>query len=197
MKQVKYLGYIVGDGCVKTDPDKVRAIVEYVVPKNVQQIRRFLGMCGWYRRFIANFSDISSPISNLLKKSDRFVWTDEAQDAFCKLKQCLISALVLANPDFSKPFVLQCDASQSGVACVLYQIGEDNEEHPIAYMSQKLNTGQRNYSVTELECFAAVLGVKKFRAYVEGVPFKIVTDHASLNWLMSQKDLNGRQLCTS
>ena len=192
MRQVNNLGYIVGDGCIKTDPDKVKAIVDYTAPQNVKQVRRFLGMCGWYRRFIANYSDISVPISNLLKKSESFTWTDEAQNAFVKLKYALVSAPVLANPDFLKLFILQCDASQTGVGCVLYQIGDDGEEHPIAYMSQKLNSAQRNYSVTELECFAAVLGVKKFRAYIEGTRFKVVTDHASLKWLMGQKDLSGR-----
>ena len=140
MKQVKYLGYIVGDGCIKTDPDKVKAIVDFEAPKKVKQVRRFLGMCGWYRRFISNYSAISSPISNLLKKSDKFAWTEEAQESFLQLKQYLISAPVLANPDFSKPFVLQCDASLTGVGCVLYQVGDDGHEHPIAYMSQKLNS---------------------------------------------------------
>ena len=88
------------------------------------------------------------------------MWTDEAQKSFCNLKHCLVSVPVLANPDFNKPFVLQCDASQTSVGCVLYQVGDDNEERPIAYMSQKLNAAQRNYSVTELECFAAVLGLR-------------------------------------
>ena len=165
MKQTKYLGYVIGDGCVKTDPEKVKAIVEYSAPKTVKQVRRFLGMCGWYRRFIANYADVSEPITNLLKKSASFVWTKEAEEAFENLKNCLVSAPVLVNPDFSKPFVLQCDASLTDVGCVLYQIGEYNEEHPIAYMSQKLDSAQRNYTVTELECFAAVLGVKKFRAH--------------------------------
>ena len=180
MKEVKYLGYIVGDGCIKTDPDKIRSIVDFSPPKSVKHVRRFLGMCGWYKQFIWSYSDVSAPIWNLLKKSDKFSWTEEAQVAFEKLKQCLITAPVLANPDFTKPFVLQCDSSQTGVGCVLYQIGSDGEEHPIAYMSQKLNSAQRNYSVTELECLAAVLAVKKFRAYIEGAQFKIVTDHASL-----------------
>ena len=192
MREVKYLGYVVGNGCIKTDPDKVKAIVDYVAPKTLKQVRRFLGMCGWYRRFIARYSDLSAPISDLLKKSTSFVWTQDAQKAFEELKGCLVSAPVLANPDFNRQFVLQCDASQTGVGCVLYQVSEDGEEHPIAFMSQKLNAAQRNYSVTELECFAAVLGIKKFRAYVEGAPFKVVTDHASLKWLMTQKDLSGR-----
>ena len=192
MKEVKYLGYVVGNGVVKTDPEKIKSIVDFPPPVTVKQIRRFLGMCGWYRRFISNYSDISVPITDLLKKNEKLKWTPEAQSAFEKLKECLVAAPVLANPDFSRQFNLQCDASQTGVGCVLYQVNDNGEEHPVAFMSQKLNSAQRNYSITELECLAAVLAVKKFRAYIEGSHFKIITDHASLKWLMSQKDLSGR-----
>ena len=104
----------------------------------------------------------------------------------------LSTAPVLACPDYSKPFILQCDASKLGVGAVLSQLNEENVEVPIAYFSQKLNKAQRNYSVTELECLAAILSLKKFRAYVEGQDFTIVTDHASLKWLMQQSDLSGR-----
>lgn len=155
MKEAKYLGYIIGHGCLKTDPDKVEAIVEYPVPATVKQVRRFLGMTGWYRRFIAIYADISAPITNLLKKIHKFEWTDENQMAFNKVKEHLSSAPFYTNPDFSKPFVVQCDASKSGIGGVLYEIADNGREAPTAYMSQKLNDAQRNYSVTELECFAA------------------------------------------
>lgn len=192
MREVAYLGYIIGNGCLKTDPDKVQTIEQFPVPSTVRQIRRFLGITGWYRRFIANYSGIAAPITNLLSGKGKFVWTEEAQIAFDQLKRCITTAPVLANPDFSRQLVIQCDASSTGVGCVLYQVQEDGLEHPIAFMSKKLNAAQRNYSVTEQECYAAVLGIKKFRPYVEGMPFKVVTDHASLKWLMSQKELSGR-----
>lgn len=192
MREIKYLGHIVGRGCIKPDPNKVNAITEYPIPRTVRQVRSFLGMCGWYHRYISGFADIAAPMTDLTKKHSRYEWTSEAQVAFDELKRRLTTAPVLSHPDFSKPFVIQCDASKNGVGGVLYQLDEDGGEHPIAYMSKKLNAAQRNYCVTEQECLAAILSLKKFRGYVEGMNFTIVTDHASLKWLMSQKDLTGR-----
>lgn len=192
MRSIRYLGHIVGGGCIKADPDRVRAIAEYPAPKTVRQVRSFLGMAGWYQRYIANFSSIASPITDLLKGKGQFSWTPEAQAAFDELKGRLTSAPVLTHPDFSRPFTIQCDASITGVGGVLYQLDDDGNERPIAFMSKKLNAAQRNYSVTELECLAAVLSIKRFRGYIEGMPFKVITDHASLKWLMGQRDLCGR-----
>lgn len=194
MREIKYLGYIVGNGQLKTDPDKIKAITEFPTPVTVRQTRRFLGMAGWYQRFIRNFSGIAAPMTDLVGGKGKFSWTENAQTAFNTLKGCLSSAPVLQQPDFSRPFFIQCDASTVGVGSVLFQVMSDGEEHPIAFHSKKLNSAQRNYSITELECYAAVLGVKHFRAYVEMMPFTIITDHASLKWLMGQKDLGGR-LC--
>lgn len=166
LREVRYLGYIVGNGVLKTDPGKVEAITNYPAPKTVRQLRRFLGMTGWYRRFVSNYADVTHPLTDLLKKSKSFTWTDDAQKAFDMLKQKLTTAPFLANPDFKKPFIVQCDASQNGVGAVLSQENDRGEEIPIAYMSQKLNKAQRNYSVTEQECLAAVLAVKNFRAQI-------------------------------
>lgn len=192
MKEIRYLGHIVGNGSIKADPSKVDAISNFPVPRNVRQVRSFLGMCGWYQRYISGYAAIASPITDLLGKHDKFVWSTEANAAFEELKVRMTSAPVLSHPDFTKPFVIQCDASKTGIGGVLYQLDDNGDEHPIAFMSRKLNSAQRNYSVTEQECLAAVLSLKKFRGYVEGHDFKIVTDHASLKWLMTQKDLTGR-----
>lgn len=191
MKELKYLGFIVGESGLKTDPDKVAAIVNFPVPVNVKQIRRLLGMAGWYRRFIENYSSVVAPITNCLKKG-KFVWTDEAQTSFEVLKELLSSAPVLVNPNYELPFFINCDASNQGIGAVLYQKNNDGFEQPIAFMSQKLSGAQKNYSTTELECLAAILAIKKFRAYIEGHKFTVITDHVSLKWLMSQKDLSGR-----
>lgn len=191
MRSIKYLGHIVGNGQIKPDPGRVQCICEFPQPRTVKQIRRFLGMAGWYQRYIKNFSAIAAPITDLLKNSDRFLWTKDANEAFEKLKSSLTTAPVLTHPDFNERFYIQCDASMTGVGGVLFQL-KQGEEHPIAFMSRKLNAAQRNYSVTELECLAAVLCIKQFRCYVEGMPFTVITDHASLKWLMSQKDLSGR-----
>lgn len=192
MKEIRYLGHLVSNGTIKPDPGKVEAITNYPVPRNVRQVRSFLGMCGWYQRYISGYAAIASPITDLLGKHDKFEWSSEANEAFEKLKVCMSTAPVLSHPDFSKPFTIQCDASKTGVGGVLFQLDESGGEHPIAFMSRKLNSAQRNYSVTEQECLAAILSLKKFRGYVEGHAFRILTDHASLKWLMTQKDLSGR-----
>lgn len=186
MREIKYLGHIVGNGRISPDPDRVRSIVEFPRPTTIRQVRRFLGMAGWYRRYINNFSDVAAPITDLLKTTDRFTWTPEAMVAFDSLKICLTTAPVLTHADFSLPFYIQCDASLLGVGGVLFQV-KDGGEHPIAYMSKKLNSAQRNYSVTELECLAAILCIREFRCYIEGMRFTVITDHAALKWLMEKK----------
>lgn len=192
LRHVKYLGHIIGYGTIKTDPEKVQAIRDFPLPTSVRQLRRFLGVCGWYRRFVRDFASISSPITDMLQKGKKFLWSEEAVQAFTNLKEILCSAPVLHNPDFARPFSIQCDASQYGIGAVLAQRDDDGEEVPIAYMSHKMTTPQRNYSVSEQECLAAVMAIKKFRAYVEGHQFEVITDHASLKWLMGQTDLHGR-----
>lgn len=192
LNEIDYLGYVVSGGSLRPNPDKVRAIAEFPIPKNVKQVRRFLGVSGWYRRFIDGYSTLSAPLTNLLKKNGKFIWSEDVHNSFNALKLALITAPVLTNPDFTKRFYIQCDASSTGIGAVLFQKSAAGQDNPIAFMSQKLNAAQRNYSVTELECLAAVLAVKKFRAFVEGLPFTVITDHASLTWLMSQKDLAGR-----
>jgi len=192
MKSVKYLGHIVGEGVVRTDPEKIAAMTEFPLPKSLKALRRFLGMVGWYRKFVNNFAAVSAPLTDLLKPKRKFSMTPEGQQAFEKLKEMLSSAPVLRSPDFSRPFYIHCDASKTGVGGVLVQKSENGDEFPIAFVSKKLNKAQKNYSVTEQECLAAIICVKRFRAYVEGHEFTIVTDHASLKWLMSQTDLHSR-----
>lgn len=191
-KELPYLGYIVGGGMLKTDPEKVKAILNIPVPKTVKQVRSFLGTSGWYRRFIKDFATLAAPLTDALKKSSKFEMSPQAIEAFNGLKRALTSAPVLKHPDFKKHFWVQCDASDYGVGAVLYQKDDEGAENPIAYYSQKLNECQRKYSTTEKECLAAVMAVQKFRPYVELMPFTVVTDHASLKWLMSLKDLSGR-----
>lgn len=192
LKQVQYLGHIVGHGTIATDPEKLSAIVDFPVPRSVKQLRRFLGMTGWYHKFIKNYASIASPLTDTLKQKRKFEWSDEAQKAFELLKKQMCEAPVLHSPNFDAEFFLHCDASHTGVGGVLVQLNAEGNEVPIAFMSKKLNQSQRNYSVTEKECLAAILAIKKFRAYIEGQKFTIVTDHASLKWLMSQTDLSSR-----
>lgn len=191
---LNYLGFVVDQLGLRTDPDKVSAILNYPTPKNTTEIRRLIGLVSWYRRFIKNFASIAAPISNLLqgrKKGQPIVWTPEADEAFDEIKKSLTSAPVLASPDFSKPFVIQCDASDYGVGAILYQEC-DGIEHPIAYASKALNKAQRNYSVTEKELYSMITAIEKFRGYVMGTEFTVETDHASLKWLSNLSCPSGR-----
>lgn len=190
--KVNYLGYVIGNGGITTDPEKVSAILNWPIPNNLKQVRGFLGIAGWYRRFIENFSTEVFPITELLSCKKKFIWTKEAQGAFERIKILLTTAPVLINPDFSKKFFVHCDASDFGIGAVLVQLDENSQERPIAYMSRKLNSAQRNYSVTERECLAALEAIKRFRCYIEMQEFEVVTDHASLVWLMRQPNLSGR-----
>lgn len=190
--RVKYLGFIIGDGGIMTDPEKVSAIVNWPVPSNLRQVRGFLGVAGWYRRFIENFSSIVFPITETISSKRRFLWTPEAQASFEKIKTLLTSAPVLINPDFEKKFYVHCDASDYGIGAVLIQLDDEGQERPIAFMSRKLNSAQRNYSVTERECLAALEAIQRFRCYLELQDFEVITDHASLVWLMRQPNLSGR-----
>ncbi|KAK9879484.1 hypothetical protein WA026_006553 [Henosepilachna vigintioctopunctata] len=187
---LKYLGFIIDAGGLRTDPDKVSAMLNYPTPKTTSDIKRLIGLVSWYRRFIKDFSAISAPINNLLhgkKKGQPIKWTAGAEDALSIIKERLTTAPVLASPDFSKPFVIQCDASMNAAGCVLYQEC-DGLEHPIAYASRSLTKTERKYSVTEKEALAVLFGIEHFRPYVEGTHFKVITDHHSLLWLKNLKD---------
>lgn len=189
--RLSYLGYILDADGLHVDAEKVKAIVDYPIPKNIKEVRRFLGICGWYRRFIDNFGTKASQISDLLKKDKVFRWTEEADKAFMNLKEDLMSAPVLINPDFSKPFVIQCDASDLGVGGVLFQI-LDGEERVIAYTSQKLTSTQKKYMTCEKELLGMLHCIAQFRPYIEGTKFTVITDNSALVWLRNFKDPNGR-----
>ena len=162
------------------------------MPQRVKDVQSFLGLAGWYRRFIKNFSALTAPLTELTKKHKTFMWTEDCQKSFDEIKELLTTAPLLITPDFCKPFIVSCDACKTGIGGVLAQLDEEGTERPIAFYSKKLNRAQQNYSITELECLAAIKSIEKFRAYLEGLEFKVITDHASLKWLMSQSDLNGR-----
>lgn len=191
-KELKYLGFILSQDGINVDPERVRAIVEFPSPKNVKGVRSILGMFEWYRRFIENFSIKAAPITDLLKNPNgKFKWTEEAESAFNVLKKALTSAPILATPDFNLKFTIQTDACDDGMGAVLTQV-QDGAERVIEFMSQKFSSAQKKYSTTEKECLAVILAVEKFRCYIEGVEFEVITDHASLRWLHNLKDPAGR-----
>lgn len=184
--ELKYLGYIVDGHGLRPDPGKIESMVNFPTPKTPKEVRRFIGLISWYRRFVENFASRTSPLTQLTKKNYPFVWDNAAEKAFLDIKQCLISAPILTCPDFSRPFVIQTDASQVGLGCVLSQEFSEGEQ-VIAYASRTLTAQETKYSTTELECLTVVFAVEKFRPYIEGVHFTIITDHHSLKWLHNLK----------
>ena len=192
VNRLKYLGHVIDREGIRTDPDKVSAVEGWPEPQTVKQIRQFLGMASWYRRFIENFSTIAEPLTRLTKKNARWKWGTEEYDAFNRLKNALVSAPVLACPDFSRRFFLQTDASTSGLGAVLTQFLDDGGERVIAYASRTLSGAEKNYSATELECLAVVWGIRRMRSYLEGYAFTVITDHQSLKWLQKLEAPTGR-----
>lgn len=192
-KEVAYLGHIITQNGVKPNPDKIAAVRNYPIPKNPKQIKQFLGLIGYYRRFIPNMSKVAKPINNLLKKNTPFVWTSEHQRAFENLRDCLCNEPILRYPDFKKPFIVTTDASNQALGAILSQ-GEIGKDLPIAYASRALNQAETNYSTIDKELLAIVFAVKHFRPYLYGRAFTLVTDHRPLVWLNSVKDPTSRLL---
>ena len=190
-QELRYLGHVVSPAGIGVDPEKVECILQYPVPKNLKQLRSFLGLISWYRRFIPNFSNFSAPLTQLLKKNQRWDWSEEAQKAFEEFKSCLVKAPILSCPDFSKPFHLQTDASFSGIGAVLTQDYEGNEK-VIAYASRILTEAEKKFSVTEKELLAILWSIRKFRPYLEGYTFVVITDHFALKWLHKLQNPSGR-----
>lgn len=186
-RELKYLGYIINQFGLQVDPDKVMAIHGFRRPTNATEIKRLIGMASWYRRFVPNFSTIMAPLHHLTGKNIKYHWTEECEVAFQTIKEKLTSAPVLACPDFSKTFDLYCDASSVGLGAVLSQEGK-----VIAYASRSLTKQERKFFPTELECLAVLWAIEKFRGYLEGYKFNVITDHASLVWLNNLKDPCGR-----
>lgn len=186
-KEVSYLGHVITDKGVKPNPEKLRAVHEFPIPKTPKDVKSFLGFVSYYRRFISDFSSIAKPLTNLLKKNVEFVWSNEHQLSFETLKNKLTTAPLLSYPDFSKPFLLSCDASNYAISAILSQ-GEIGKDKPIAYASRTLNKNECNYSTTEKELLAILFGCKTFRPYLYGRKFTIITDHRPLRWLFNHSD---------
>ncbi|XP_077283285.1 uncharacterized protein LOC143909251 [Arctopsyche grandis] len=189
-EQVKFLGHIISAEGIRPDPEKVEAIKKMPPPTNIKHLRTFLQTCLWFRKFIDGFSAIAQPLTQLTK--DRpFLWGAAQQQAFETLKDQLTHAPVLAQADYSQPFVLRTDASNYALGAVLLQ-GEGIEERPIEYASRLLIPAERNYSTTEREALAVVWSVEKFRGYIDGHTVVVGSDYQPLRWLMTLKSPTGR-----
>jgi hypothetical protein len=190
---VRYLGYVLSDKSVSASPDKVTAVRQYSVPKNVKDVRAFLGSASFYRRLVPNFAEIAKPLTALTRKDCQFTWGPQQQQAFQSMKDRLCTTPVLAYPNFEVPYILTTDASKVAIAAILSQV-EDGKERPIAYASRQLNIAEQNYTVSEQEILALVWATKYFSCYLNGKRFLVGTDHAALTHMKKFAYHNSRLL---
>nr|GMC62899.1 Transposon Ty3-I Gag-Pol polyprotein [Ipomoea batatas] len=181
LQELLYLGHIVSVTGVKVDPSKIQAMLDWPVPSSVTDLRGFLGLIGYYRKFVHNYGNIAKPLTDLLRKG-RFVWTDAALEAFTRLKEAMVTAPTLVMPDFSYPFTIERDASGCGIGAVLSQRG-----HPIAFMSQALGRSKLSWSIYAKEMLAILTAIRLWRPYLLGRRFYILTDQKSLKYLLEQR----------
>eukprot|EP00253_Pinus_taeda_P020519 PITA_20519 len=187
-EEIQYLGHVITKEGIAVDPEKIRTIMEWPIPKDVTDIRSFMGLPGYYRRFVEGFSRVAYPITSLHKKGKVFKWTLECQKSFEQLKHLLTTAPILSIVDPNKDYVVCTDASKEGVGGVLMQEGR-----VIAYQSRKLKEHEQKYSAYDLELAAVIHALKMWRHYLLGRKFLLLTDHHSLTNYFSQPTLNTRQ----
>ena len=190
-KEVLFLGHIVGQDGMKPNPELTKSVMDWKTPTSTKHVQQFLGLANYYRRFVKNFSQIASPLTQLTKKDVKFIWNDECQQAMDTLKGALCAAPILAYPQPNLRYILDTDASNSGVGAVLSQI-QEGVERVICYGSKKLDKAQRNYCVTRKELLAVVTFVNQYRHYLLGQEFTLRTDHSSLRWLCNFKQPEGQ-----
>ena len=190
--KVEFLGHIVSADGVSTDPQKIDKVANWPIPTSKREVQQFLGLANYYRRFVGNFATIAKPLHKLTEKTVKFDWNTDCQAAFEELRQRLVTAPILAFPDLNQPFILDTDASDTGVGAVLSQVDDEGRERVIAYASKVLSKAERRYCVTRKELLAVVVFVQHFRPYLLGRRFTLRTDHGSLTWLSQFKEPEGQ-----
>jgi hypothetical protein len=189
---VSFLGHFVDESGIKMQPSKIEAVKNFPRPKTVKDVRSFLGLCSYYRRFVPKFADIARPLNCLLKKDAKGEWEQEHETAFTNLKRKLLQFPTLCHYDESLPIELHCDASGFGIGSVIGHRMPDGTFHPIQYASRSLSAAEKNYTVSEKECLSVVWSALKFDIYLGSKRFKVFTDHKSLEWLRSKEKLSPR-----
>ena len=192
VQQVEYLGHIISKDGVKPNPSKTDVIETYPSPSDKTQLRRFLGMANYYKRFIQSYSQLTSPLNKLLKNDTSWEWTDDCSKSFQAIKHKLVNAPILAYPDTDKEFTLTTDASGVAIGYILSQRDNEQREQVIAYGGRALRKAERNYPVRELEGLAIIEGIKSYHPYLANSHFTVVTDHMALKYLMNVKADTGR-----
>src|SRR6202021_161554 len=192
-ESIEFCGHIVGQGQLRTCRSKTELIESWPVPTNAHEVRQFLGLASYYRRFVQNFATIAAPLSELLREKDEalrkkknrpIIWTAKCQLSFNLLKKALASGPVLTQPDFTKPFVIETDASEWAIGCCLLQADSNGNLHPVAYDGRKLQGAELNYHVQEKELLAIKHALRTWSYYIDnGRRTKVLTDHESLKYL--------------
>jgi hypothetical protein len=190
--ETEFLGHIVSDKGISTDPRKIQAVRDWPTPRTVTELRSFLGLANYYRRFVQGYSRIAGPLTSLTGKGCSWMWGEAQDAAFQTLKQALINAHILSPPDFTKPFTVRCDASDFAIGAVLAQ-GEGDSERVVAYESRKLAPAEINYLVHEKELLSVVHSLKLWRHYLQGSQFTVITDNWAVRHVQSQPQLTRRQ----
>ena len=190
--QVTYLGHIITEQGIIPSPKKIQAVADFGTPTNPKQVKQWLGLTGYFRRFVADYATIAAPLTELTKPSCRFKWTNVENESFLTLKARLMNPPILAHPNVNQPYTVTADASSYGVGAILSQKNEKGEEHVISYYSKKLSPTQRNYSATDLELLACSLAIDQFRPYLFGRKFTLVTDHRPIIYLQNLENPSSR-----
>jgi hypothetical protein len=190
--KIQFLGHIVSASGIEPVEDKIKIIKNAQSPTTVKGVPQFLGLAGYYRKHIKDYSKITAPLTDLTKGEGKsIVWTPQCQAAFDTLKHALTHAPVLAYPIYSDPFTLTTDASKYATGAILSQV-RNNKEVVIAYGGRKFSAPEQNYTTTERECLAVIKALREFEPYVRGQHVQIITDHAALKWIFTQKQPPGR-----
>lgn len=178
--ELEFLGHLITPEGIKTNPKKIEAVKSFKTPRNPKEVKSFLGLSGYYRKFIKDYAKTAKPLTELTRKDVDFAWTTDCENSFQTLKQKLCEGPILTYPDFSQPFTLTTDASNEGLGAILSQ-----NKHPCCYISRTLNKAEQNYTTTEKELLAIVWAVRRLRQYLLGRKFTIETDHNALAWLFN------------
>ena len=190
--EVPFLGHVISPAGVLPNLDNVKKITKWPTPENVTDVRAFLGLGNYYRRFIKDFAQIAEPLIDLTRKNHKFVWTEKCQSAFEKIKDALVSPEIMAYPlNSGAQFILDTDACDFSIGAVLSQL-QDGQERVVAYGSKSLSKAERNYCVTDRELLAVRFFVEHYKHYLLGQKFTVRSDHQALKWLFSLKDPKSR-----
>ena len=191
-KELEYLGHVVSRDGLRTSPRLVDAVRNFPVPKTVQDVRRFLGLSSYYRKFIPNFAKIACPLHRLTCSNTPLLWSPECQGAFQELTERLSTSPVLAYPNYGRGFVLETDASVQGIGAVLGQYQDNDKLHPVSYASRALSAAEKNYSITELETLAVVWAISHFQHHLYGNTVTVYTDHTAVKAVLETPNPTGK-----